>query len=393
MLHFLIDRKGKIMIYLDNSATTKPYKEVIDSFTKVAADFWGNPSSLHGFGGKSEKLLTQAREQVAGLLGVKGTEIIFTSGGSESNNLAIKGIAENYRNRGKHIITSSVEHPSVKNPYEQLKKNGYEVTYLPVNHEGRVEIEQVKAAIREDTILVSIMHVNNEVGTVQPIKEIGDLLKSYPKIHFHVDGVQGFGKVELSLREAHIDLYSLSGHKFHGLKGTGILFAREGITLSPLIAGGNQERGQRSGTESLAGAVSLAKAMRMVKEESNDGIVKMRQHRLRILESLSKIEGVVINTPMENAAPHIINFSIPGLKSETLVHTLAEFGIYVSTNSACSSKKKTVSQTLLAMGKNEQVAGSSIRISLDYEHSNEEIDKALKEIKKAIQMLSEVNRK
>jgi cysteine desulfurase len=381
------------MIYLDNSATTKPYKEVIDSFTKVAADFWGNPSSLHGFGGKSEKLLTQAREQVAGLLGVKATEIIFTSGGSESNNLAIKGIAENYRNRGKHIITSSVEHPSVKNPYEQLKKQGYEVTYLPVNQDGRVELEQVKKAIREDTILVSIMHVNNEVGTIQPINDIGKLLKDYPKIHFHVDGVQGYGKVELSLHDAHIDLYSLSGHKFHGLKGTGLLYAREGITLSPLIAGGNQERGLRSGTESLAGAVSLAKAMRLAKEKSKVGILRMNECRSRILQGLSKMENVVINTPVDHTAPHIINFSIPGLKSETFVHTLEEFGIYVSTNSACSSKKKTVSQTLLAMGKNEQIAGSSIRISLDYEHSNEEIDKALKEIERAIQMLSEVVKK
>ncbi|OCA81850.1 cysteine desulfurase [Pradoshia sp. D12] len=381
------------MIYLDNSATTKPYKEVIDSFAKVTADFWGNPSSLHGFGGKSEKLLAQAREQVAGLLGVKATEIIFTSGGSESNNLAIKGIAENYRNRGKHIITTSIEHPSVKRPFEQLKELGYDVTYLPVNQDGRVEIEQVKEAIREDTILVSVMHVNNEVGTVQPIYEIGHFLKSYPKIHFHVDGVQGFGKVELSLRDAHIDLYSLSGHKFHGLKGTGILFAREGITLSPLIAGGNQERGMRSGTESLAGAVSLAKAMRLAIEKSRDGSRRMNEYRTLILQELSKMENVVINSPIEHAAPHIINFSIPGLKSETFVHTLGEFGIYVSTNSACSSKKKTVSQTLLAMGKNEQIAGSSIRISLDYDHSKEEIEQALKEIERAIQMLSEVRKK
>ena len=380
------------MIYLDNSATTKPYKEVIDSFTKVTEDFWGNPSSLHGFGGKSEKLLTKAREQVAGLLGVKANEIIFTSGGSESNNLAIKGIAEHYQNRGKHIITTSVEHPSVKNPYEQLRKLGFDVTFLPVNRGGRVEIEDVRNAIREDTILVSVMHVNNEVGTVQPIYEIGNLLKEFPKIHFHVDGVQGYGKVELSLRDAYIDLYSLSGHKFHGLKGTGILYAREGVTLSPLIAGGNQERGLRSGTESLAGAVSFAKAMRMAKEKSKNGIRNMRECRSHILQELSGVDNVIINSPKEHAAPHIVNFSVPGLKSETLVHSLEEVGIYVSTNSACSSKKKTVSQTLIAMGNSEQIAGSSIRISLDYDHSIEEIDKALKEIKRAIQMLSEVSK-
>lgn len=381
------------MIYLDNSATTQPYPDVLDSFMKVSTGFWGNPSSLHGFGGKAEQLLAKAREQVASLLHVNPAEIIFTSGGSESNNLAIKGAALQYQGRGKHIITSSIEHPSVLNPAEQLKDLGYEITYLPVDEYGRVCVKQLKEAIREDTILVSIMHINNEVGSIQPIEEIGELLKQYPKILFHVDGVQGFSKVDLSLADSHIDLYSLSGHKIHGLKGTGLLYKREGIKLSPLIAGGNQESGFRSGTESVAGAVSLAKAMRLVTEQSKSRLGSMKELKAYAMDRLETIDGVVMNTPSKGSAPHIINFSIPGLKSEAFVHTLEDDEIYVSTTSACSSKKKSMSHTLLQMGKNEKIAGSSIRISLHFGLEKTDIDKAVSAVDKAIQMLSEVNKR
>ena len=381
------------MIYLDNSATTQPYPDVLDSFMKVSTGFWGNPSSLHGFGGKAEQLLAKAREQVASLLHVNPAEIIFTSGGSESNNLAIKGAALQYQGRGKHIITSSIEHPSVLNPAEQLKDLGYEITYLPVDEYGRVCVKQLKEAIREDTILVSIMHINNEVGSIQPIEEIGELLKQYPKILFHVDGVQGFSKADLSLADSHIDLYSLSGHKIHGLKGTGLLYKREGIKLSPLIAGGNQESGFRSGTESVAGAVSLAKAMRLVTEQSKSRLESMKELKAYAMDRLETIDGVVMNTPSEGSAPHIINFSIPGLKSEAFVHTLEDDEIYVSTTSACSSKKKSMSHTLLQMGKSEKIAGSSIRISLHFGLEKTDIDKAVSAVDKAIQMLSEVNKR
>ena len=229
------------MIYFDNSATTKPYQEVLDSFLKVSSTYFGNPSSLNGLGSQAEKLLTQAREQVADLLNVKTTEVFFTSGGTESNNLAVKGTALMHKQRGRHLITSSIEHPSVSKAMEQLEENGFEVTYLPVDNQGRVYIGDVEKAIRNDTILVSIMHVNNEVGTIQPIKEIGNLLKKYPHVLFHVHAVQGMGKIHLKLHGFGVDLCSLSAHKFHGLKGTGALFIREGIKLAPLLSGGEQE--------------------------------------------------------------------------------------------------------------------------------------------------------
>jgi len=251
----------------------------------------------------------------------------------------------------------------------------------------------LKEAIREETILVSIMHINNEIGSIQPIEEIGQLLRHYPKILFHVDGVQGFSKVDLSLAASHVDLYSLSGHKIHGLKGTGLLYKREGVKLSPLIAGGNQESGFRSGTESVAGAVSLAKAMRLVIEESKSSLGKMKELQEYAMSRLEAIDGLVINTPYEKAAPHIINFSIPGLKSEAFVHTLEDEEIYVSTTSACSSKKKSMSHTLLQMGKGEKIAGSSIRISLHFGLEKTDIDKAVAAVGKAIQMLSEVNKR
>ena len=212
------------MIYFDNSATTKPFPEVIDSFVKVSADYFANPSSLHAFGGQAEKLLSQARTQAAKLLSVKSNELIFTSGGTEGNNLAVKGSALFYKNRGKHVITTEIEHPSVKEPFKQLEAIGFDVTCIPVDSNGRVNVTDIEQAIRHDTILVSVMHVNNEVGSIQPIKEIGRLLQNYPKIVFHVDHVQGIGKVPLKLNECHIDLCTISAHKFHGLKGTGLLY-------------------------------------------------------------------------------------------------------------------------------------------------------------------------
>mgnify|MGYP001248581654 FL=1 len=229
------------MIYLDNSATTRPLEEVVDSFAKASRLYFGNPSSIHKAGLQANQLLERAREQIASILGVLPAEIVFTSGGTEGNNTAIKGIAYTYRSRGKHIITTSIEHPSVTNVCEQLKKDGFEITYLPVNSSGRVRVEDVKNALRDDTILVSVMHVNNEVGTIQPIEEIGQLLKNYPKVFFHVDNVQGVGKVALDYHRSHIDLATISAHKFHGLKGTGALFIRQGIRFDPLLSGGGQE--------------------------------------------------------------------------------------------------------------------------------------------------------
>lgn len=381
------------MIYLDNSATTKPYKEVLDSFLKVSEEFFGNPSSLHKIGGQAEKLLQQARSQVAKLLNVKETEILFTSGGTESNNLAIKGIALAHRERGRHIITSGIEHASIHNAMVQLESLGYEITYVKPDADGFISADTIEREMRDDTILVSVIHVNNEVGTIQPVKEIGKLLKKYPKAFFHVDYVQGVGKVPLNLYDAGIHLATISGHKFHGLKGTGSLFIKEGVTLSPLFSGGNQEWKQRSGTENVAGMVAMAKALRMTLEQRTEKLNQMVAAMERLRNGISHIKGITIHTPKENHAPHILNFSIKGLKSETFVHALEEKDIYVSTTSACSSKKKAASKTLLAMGVPQDEAESAIRVSLTYSNTVEEAEIAAKAIADTVKHLSEVIKK
>ncbi|MCL6570183.1 MAG: cysteine desulfurase [Bacillus sp. (in: Bacteria)] len=378
------------MIYFDNSATTKPYKEVLDSFVKVSGEFFGNPSSLHSMGGQAEKLLTQAREQVAKHLAVKPSEIYFTSGGTEGNNLAIKGAAIFNRHKGCHIITSSVEHASVSATMKQLEQDGFEITYLPVDGSGRICVKDLEKAIRKDTKLISIMHVNNEVGTVQPIREIGELLKKWPGISFHVDAVQGIGKVPLSLYESRVDFCSISAHKFHGLKGTGALFVRDGARINPLFSGGNQERTLRSGTENVAGAVSMAKALRMISLKSETGLERMKNIQSILRTGLTGIEDIQIHTPIENSAPHILNFSLNGLKSEVFIHALEQEEIFVSTTSACSSKNKSLSKTLLEMGVPESLAESSIRISLSFDNTEEEAITAIEAIKKAAKRLRKV---
>ncbi|MFS0822394.1 cysteine desulfurase family protein [Bacillus sp. 1P02SD] len=378
------------MIYLDNSATTKPFDDVIDSYLKVSTNYFGNPSSLHGIGGQAEKLLSQSRTQIASLLNVKPHEVIFTSGGSEGNNFAIKGIAFQYQNRGKHIITTSIEHPSVSEACKQLADLGFEITYLPVDNNGVVSIESLKDEIREDTILVSIIHVNNEVGTIQPIEEIGQLLEKYPKIIFHVDHVQGIGKTNLDFNKAKLDLCTISGHKFNGLKGTGVLFVRQGVRIQSLIAGGDQEMQKRAGTENVAGFVSLSKALRLTIEKRDEAIQHLTGLKKAIIEKLTKMNGVKIHTPEGSSAPHIINFSIDGLKPEVFVHLLEEKEIYVSTTSACSSKKNEPSKTLLAMGVPVVEANSSIRISLSHQNKMEEVPIVINAIENAIQKLQNV---
>ncbi|ETI66361.1 cysteine desulfurase family protein [Neobacillus vireti] len=378
------------MIYFDNSATTKPYKEVLDSFLTVSSEYFGNPSSLHGLGGQAEKLLSQAREQVAKLLAVKLSEIYFTSGGTEGNNLAIKGAALLNKNRGRHLITSSVEHPSVRAAMEQLEQEGFEITYLPVDATGRISAADVEKAIRKETILISMMHVNNEVGTVQPIEEVGKIVKNYPTILFHVDAIQSIGKVPFSLTENNIDFCSISGHKFHGLKGTGALYIREGARIAPLFSGGSQERKMRSGTENVAGAVALSKALRMTMEKSAAGTERMKKIQSMLRTGLNRIEGITINTPIENAAPHILNFSLNGLKSEVFIHALEQREIFVSTTSACSSKKKSPSKTLLEMGVPESAAESAVRISLSFDNTEAEAATVIEAIEKTVNQLRKV---
>jgi cysteine desulfurase len=381
------------LIYLDNSATTKPYKEVLDTFLKVNENFYANPSSIHSFGGQIEKLIQQSREQVASLLDIKQKEVFFTSGGTESNNLAIKGTAIQYGHRGKHIITTKIEHPSVLNAVKQLEIFGYSVTYLDVDAQGRIQPEQVKDAIKEDTILVSVMQVNNEIGSVQPIREIGMLLADYPKILFHVDAVQACGKVPLILREKLIDLCSISAHKIHGIKGTGMLFVRDGLELSPIISGGEQEGNLRSGTENTGGIVSFAKALRMHLIESKQQLPKMEENQRYLREELEKMEGVTVHTPVEHHAPHILNFSIEDFKGEVVVHALDLHEVFVSTTSACSSKQSKPSRTLLSMGVSKSQANSSIRISLSFHNTMEECRQFIQLLKKEIELLQKTMRR
>ncbi|WP_226680410.1 cysteine desulfurase family protein [Sutcliffiella horikoshii] len=378
------------MIYLDNSATTKPYKEVLDSFLKVSTDYFGNPSSLHSLGGEAEMLLNRSRETIATLLHVHHKEVIFTSGGTESNNLAIKGCALSKRNIGKHIITTAIEHPSVTNAIKDLEQEGFEVTVLPVNKEGRITKKQVEEALRKETVLVSIIHVNNETGAIQPVEEIGEFLLNYPNVSFHVDHIQGIGKVPLKMNV--IDLCSLSAHKFHGLKGNGILIAKNGVKLHPILSGGDQEWTLRSGTENVAGIVAMTKALRMTLEKSGNYLPNISALKLYLLDELEKISGVFIHTSRSYSAPHIVNFSVPGIKAEVLVHALGTKNIYVSTTSACSSKRKAPSKTLMAMGVTRAQAESAIRVSMTYSTTKEEIRLFIQELIQAITTIKEVTR-
>ncbi|MEE8824121.1 cysteine desulfurase IscS [Lentilactobacillus sunkii] len=354
------------MIYFDNSATTKVLPEVLDTYNKVSEQIWGNPSSLHNFGEQAFNLLEQSRKQIADLLNVHPDEIYFTSGGTEGDNWVIKGTAIEKREFGKHLITTSVEHAAVRNSFEQLKQLGYDVTYLPVDDEGRISIADLKAAIRPDTTLVSIMAVNNEIGTIQPIQEAAELLKNYPKIHFHVDAVQGLGKgIQDQIFNDRTDFAAFSGHKFHAPRGTGFIYGRRGRRIAPLMNGGGQEKNQRSGTENLPGIVAMAKAIRLVLEKEPSAVETERQIKQLIMDHISKFDKVTIFSKNDATfAPHILCFAIQGVRGETIVHAFEKQGIYISTTSACSSKDHTESGTLNAMQVPDDIATSAVRISL-----------------------------
>ncbi|MDG5787012.1 cysteine desulfurase family protein [Evansella sp. AB-P1] len=359
------------MIYFDNSATTKPYKEVVETYIKTASEYFGNPSSLHPLGKASERLLNQARELGATYLNVLPKEVYFTSGGTEGNNIAIKGTARLHKSRGRHLITTNIEHPSSLEAFQQLESEGFEVTYLEVDENGVITTNQVAAAIKSNTILVSIIHVNNEVGSILPINGIGQLLTNYPKILFHVDHVQGFGKVPLRFYEDKVDLCTISAHKFHGLKGNGILYIRDGVRVEPLMSGGKQERGNRPGTENVPGVVAMIKALRLSLQASKKNVESMEKMNRWIEKECFDLDGVVINSPTMRA-PHILNMSVIGVKPEVVVQALAEKDIYVSTKSACSSKQSEPSKVLEAMGFDNDRSSTSIRLSFTYENTMEE---------------------
>ncbi|RSL34268.1 cysteine desulfurase [Salibacterium salarium] len=365
------------MVYLDNSATTKPWTEVLDTFYKAASSYYGNPSSLHHPGLEAETLMQKARESLAFLLHTKPEELVYTSGGTESNNLAIKGIAMKHRDRGQHLVTSTVEHPSVKEAFLELESFGFDVTYVPVDAKGRIDPEEVENAVREDTTLVSIIHVNNEIGTIQPIEEIGRRLARYPKLYFHTDHVQGAAHVPLDLSQSFVDLCTISGHKFHGLKGTGALYMKQGVHLSSLFHGGTQEQAARAGTENVPGIVAMSKALRMSREKQSDDKGRLSSLKEYLMEGLQKIDGAVVNTPIHGSAPHIVNVSFPEMKPEVLVQELTRHSIHVSTKSACSSKLQEPSAVIKAAGLGEKRAASAIRISFSFDTTQEEIDRLL----------------
>lgn len=377
------------MIYFDNSASTVPYKEVLETFTTVSSTYYANPSSLHPSGKKAEHLLLQAKKRIAALLNISGGKMVMTAGGTEGNNLAVKGAALKHRSRGNHIITTGIEHPSVYEACKDLEKQGFLITYIKPGPDGCVTSDQIEEQITDDTILVSMIHVNNETGAVQPVEQTGELLKKHRKIIFHVDHVQGVSKVPLDIEEAGIDLCTISAHKFHGLKGSGLLYVRNGIELAPLLHGGDQESGHRAGTENVAAVVSMAKALRLVLEQSETKLAYMRRLSVKLEEELANIKGVVINSPKERA-PHILNLSVPGLKPEVLVQALGEKGIYVSTKSACSSKQFAPSRILTAAGCSEEIASSAIRLSFSFNNTTEEADQFVQEFKKAAASMKEV---
>lgn len=363
------------MIYLDYSATTKPRKEVLDSFVAVSNDRFANSNSLHRLGIEAKNLEEQATEQIANILGCKKSEVIYTSGASESNNMAIKGIAWKYASRGKHIITTNLEHSSIYGPLEYLQKQGYTVDIVRTNALGLVDLDDLKRLLNEQTILVTIASVNSETGLRQPIEEIGKILKEYPKCFFHVDMTQSIGKIRISLEN--IDLASFSAHKFYGIKGIGCLIKKEHVSLEPLIHGGKSTTQFRSGTPALPLIVSISKALRLINEELDSNMQKVEQYSNRLYQAFTQYPNVVINHN-EACIPHIFNISVMHSKPETLLHALEEKDIYISTQSACSSGH-SISKSVLELSKKEEVAAHSVRISLSGNTTLEEIETFIKQ--------------
>ena len=380
------------MIYFDNSATTAVNPMVLRTYTDVATKIMGNPSSLHGLGTTAMRLLEASRRQIAELLGVDSREIFFTSGGTEGDNWILKGVAFEKRPYGNHIIVSNVEHPAVKNTAEWLKTQGCEVDFAPVDGDGFVIVSELEKLIRDETILVSIMAVNNEVGTIQPIDEISDLLADKPTISFHVDAVQAIGKIPIEawLTER-VDFAVLSAHKFHGPRGVGIVVAKKGKRLTPLLHGGGQEHNWRSTTENLAGIAATSKALRLALDDDDFKRQKVRAMKQVILEELEKHRKVHVFSKVENFAPNILTFGIRGVRGEVVVHAFEQHEIYISTTSACSSKKNAAAGTLVAMNVPSKLATSAVRISLDSTNNMAEVEQFLTVFRQIYQELEKVS--
>lgn len=382
-------------IYLDNSSTTRVYPEVVELMTKLMLEDYGNPSSMHGKGVEAEQYLRQAKERLAKLLKVQEKEIFFTSGGTESNNWSLVGTAMAMQRMGKHIITTQIEHAAVQAPVTFLEEQGFTVTRLGVSKEGLIDLKELEEAITPETILVSVMYVNNEIGAVQPIGEIGSLIKKCnPRTVFHVDAIQAFGKYRIYPKKLQVDLLSVSGHKLHGPKGIGMLYVNEKTKLRPMILGGGQQNGMRSGTDNVPGAAGMALAAEMVYGQLETSQAHMYGIKRRLLDGLAKIDRVVIHgMSCEEGAPQIVNASFIGVRSEVLLHALEEEGIYVSAGSACSSHKRANSATLTAIGASKAEMESAVRFSFCETTTEEEIDAALEVLGRVIPMLRKFTRK
>ncbi len=383
-----------MQVYLDNSATAKCYDEVAELVCRVMCEDYGNPSSMHHKGVEAEQYVRYAKETLARLMKVNEKEILFTSGGTESDNIALIGTAMAHHRRGRHLITTRMEHPAVLQTMAYLERQGFDVTYLSVDREGRIRLQELERAIRKDTILVSIMHVNNEIGSVQPIAEAGELIKRCnPQTLFHVDAVQGFGKFRIYPSRMNVDLLSVSAHKIHGPKGVGFLYIRAGARVNPIIYGGGQQKGMRSGTENVPGIAGLAKAADLVYENLDQDVDRMYELRQKLIDGVSRIEDVRVNgCPGREGAPHIVSLSVRGVRSEVLLHALEEKEIYVSAGSACSSNKPQISDTLKAIGVERDLLGSTIRFSLSVFTTAAEIEYTIQALEEMVPMLRKYSR-
>lgn len=387
-------------VYLDNSATTRCCMAAAQLVTKLLTEDYGNPSSLHRKGMEAEKYIRDARKKIAGTLRVQDKEICFTSGGTEANNLAIIGGAAANRRAGKHIITTSVEHSSVLEPVRYLQEQGCEVTYLPVDRDGVLSLDALREAIRPDTILVSLMHVNNEIGAIEPIEEAGALIKAAnPRILYHVDAVQSYGKMRIYPKKAGIDLLSVSGHKIHGPKGSGFLYIQDKTKIHPVMFGGGQQKGMRSGTENVPAIAGLGAAVEEIYtgfEENVEHLYRLKEHFVR---EAAQIPGVLVNgmsggdEGIRQSAPHIVSVSIEGVRAEVMLHAMEERGICISAGSACSSNKPSVSSTLKSIGLKEGLLDSTVRFSFSVDTTMEETDYALDAMRQLVPMLQRYTRR
>lgn len=384
-----------MQVYLDNSATTKCYESVRDVASELMCVEYGNPSSVHNMGFTAEKYITWSKDVFANIMKVQSKEIYFTSGGTESDNLALQGVARANKRAGKHLITTGIEHPAILNTMIYLEEEGYEVTFLSVDERGMISLEELKSALREDTILVSIMHVNNEIGTVQPIEEAAKIIKGFNRnIIVHVDAVQGFGKYRILPKRMGIDMVSVSGHKIHGPKGSGMLYVDQKVKISPIMFGGEQQSNLRSGTENVPGVVGLATAAKEIYRNIDENHRRMRYLKEYLMEKVLEMDDVIIHGEQGiDSAPHILSVGFAGVRSEVLLHTLEERGIYVSAGSACASNHPGISGVLRSIGVDKKYLESTIRFSLSEFTTKEEIDYTVETLYNCIPMLRRFNRR